>query len=233
MSDLLVIVPSRGRPEAAHELVKVFEQTCTANTELRLVVDADDPTIDDYPASALIRQPDIDTTTATPNTMVAALNWAIRTVPDTSVRPFAVGFMGDDHRPRTVGWDALYLTELRKLGTGLVYGNDLLQKGRLPTQIAMTWDIVWAIGYMAPPTLRHLYVDNWWRDLGNGAECLSYLPDVVVEHLHPIANKAEWDAGYRRVNNDSAMMQDRNTYREYVTKRLQWDIETVAGLRTR
>jgi hypothetical protein len=90
--------------------------------------------------------------------------------------------MGDDHFPRTHGWDQAYLDALRELGTGIVYGNDLLQGHRLPTQCAMTADIVRRWGYMALPTLRHMYVDNFWRDLGNAADCLRYLPEVVVEH---------------------------------------------------
>jgi hypothetical protein len=124
--------------------------------------------------------------------------------------------MGDDHMPRTVGWDAAYLEALRELGTGLVYGNDLLQGSSLPTQVAMTTDIVRALGYMAPPDLTHLYVDNFWRDLGRSAGCLRYLPDVIVEHRHPAAGKAQWDAGYARVNNSAMYEHDATAYEQYI-----------------
>ncbi len=43
-------------------------------------------------------------------------------------------------------------------------------------------------------------VDNYWRDLGTAAGCLTYLPDAIVEHLHPSAGKAALDEGYGRVN---------------------------------
>ena len=43
MADLVVVVPSRGRPARARALVEAFEATCTADTELVFAVDEDDP----------------------------------------------------------------------------------------------------------------------------------------------------------------------------------------------
>lgn len=214
MADLVVIVPSRGRPEAAAALVQAFNATRTADTLLIFAVDDDDPTRDEYVRQAV----DVRSPVALPpsKTMVEALNLIAAESADSEFAVFAIGFMGDDHLPRTVGWDAAYLAALREMGTGIVYGNDLLQGHRLPTQCAMTSDIVRELGYMAPPALRHLYVDNFWRDLGKGAECLRYLPDVTVEHRHPLAGKASWDAGYERVNSPEMGEHDRIAYEAYV-----------------
>ena len=124
---------------------------------------------------------------------------------------YAVAFMGDDHRPRTKGWDTDYLDALDDLGTGMVYGDDLFQGEKLPTQIAMTVDIVRAVGWMAPPALRHLYVDSSWLALGKAADCIRYLPDVVVEHVHPAhpdGPKQAWDEGYKRVNSQAMYRRD-------------------------
>jgi hypothetical protein len=145
--------------------------------------------------------------------------------------PFAVGFMGDDHRPRSVGWDKAYLDALRELGTGIVYGNDLLQGENLPTQCAMTSDIIQALGYMAPPSLRHLYIDNFWKILGNGADCLRYLPDVIVEHVHPMAGKAEWDANYARVNSAQMYEHDKTAFEEWLRTSMVSDVAKVRALR--
>ena len=142
-----------------------------------------------------------------------------------------MGFMGDDHCPRTVGWDRAYLDSLQELRTGMVYGNDLLQGGKLPTQIAMTSDIVRTLGYMAPPALTHLYVDNFWLNLGNQVGCLRYLPDVIVEHRHPVAGKAKWDAGYARVNDSAIYERDEAAYGEYQRTHLAADVTKVKALR--
>lgn len=245
MTDLVVIVPSRGRPEAARELAAAFEETCTANTELVFAVDEDDPTLQEYAALAALPQGVGDGLTVRsyprlvvgvvrdPCNMVHALNQVAvyLTIPPDG-GPFAVGFMGDDHRPRSKGWDEDYLEALRTLGTGIVYGDDMLQHRNLPTQCAMTADIVRALGFMAPPTLTHLYVDNFWLELGRRAECIRYLPDVVVEHRHPVAGKAQWDEGYMRVNDPGMFAKDEAAFREYYADGFAGDVEKVRALRS-
>ena len=116
--------------------------------------------------------------------------------------------MGDDHRPRTDGWDTKMLAALRELGTGVVYGDDLLQGERLCTSWAMTSDIVRALGRMVPAPVEHMFCDNAVMDLAKAAKCLRYLPDVVIEHLHPLAGKADWDPGYWRVNRPTSTERD-------------------------
>lgn len=214
MADLVVIVPSRGRPEAAAALIQAFGATRTV-ARLVFAIDEDDPRREEYYALVGAPQSTVDTGGA-PATMVRALNASAVSRAMADDPPFAIGFMGDDHMPRTVGWDERYLDALREMGTGIVYGNDLLQGHRLPTQCAMTADIVRELGYMAPPALKHLYVDNFWRDLGKGAGCLRYLPDVTVEHRHPLAGKASWDEGYERVNSPEMGEHDRIAYEAYV-----------------
>lgn len=227
MTDLVAIVPSRGRPQAAAEMAATFRDTCTADTRLVFAVDRDDPTFEDYlPLSDPGNQVDVFIHPA-PSSMVVALNFAARHV---SQFVHAVAFMGDDHRPRTVGWDRTYLDTLAELRTGIVYGNDLLQGENIPTQVAMTADIVRTLGHMAPPTLTHLFVDNYWLDLGNGAECIRYLPDVIVEHLHPFAAKAAMDDGYARVNDPQMYARDGAAYTAYAPQ-LMADILKVRALR--
>lgn len=225
MTDLVVVVPSRGRPNAARELADAFEKTCSADTELVFAVDGDDPTRTDY-----IRQ--APTVFVSPSVnMVQALNCVAKVHASGRRQAFAIGFMGDDHRPRTPGWDAAYLDALRELGTGIVYGDDLLQHRALPTQCAMTADIVRALGHMAPPTFTHLYIDDYWLRLGTDADCIRYLPDVVVEHRHPVAGKAQWDEGYLRVNNPEMYEKDRAAWGQYLTCGFIGDVEKVRALR--
>jgi hypothetical protein len=225
-----VIVPSRGRPQAVRELVEAFASTSTADTRLTVALDEDDPEHAKYIDA--IYGSGIATHATHPNrTMVEALNRVAVGLAASDYPPFAVAFLGDDHRPRTAGWDAAYLEALRELGTGIVFGNDLLQCGNLPTQCAMTSDIVRALGWMCPPTLRHMYVDNFWRDLANLAGCLQYLPEVVVEHMHPFAGKAPLDAGYKRVNARDVYAADQAAYMTYTTEQLFADAAKVRSLR--
>ncbi len=45
------------------------------------------------------------------------------------------------------------------------------------------------MGYMFPPHFWHTYVDNVWEDIGRGANCWTYVPDVLVTHDHPFRNQ--------------------------------------------
>lgn len=227
MTALVTIVPSRGRPQAAREMVTTFQQTCTAATRLVFAVDRDDPTLEEY---ITLLQPDqVDVYIApAPSNMVRTLNAAALQYAPTA---YALGFMGDDHRPRTVGWDAQYLRVLRELRTGIVYGNDLLQGEAIPTQVAMTSDIVKTLRHMAPPVLTHLFVDNYWRDLGRASGCIRYVPEVVVEHMHPFAGKADMDDGYARVNDAAMYSADGTRYAGYISGPMFADIAKVKALR--
>lgn len=230
MADLLVIVPSRGRPEAVREMAEAFRETCLANTRIRVVVDDNDPCAAQYREVSLEGR-GADVSVRPSRSMVEALNLQAVASVNPGLGNHVIGFMGDDHRPRTVGWDLAYLEALGGLGTGIVYGDDMLQGRRLPTQCAMTADIVQTLGYMAPPTLTHMYVDNFWLSLGEQAQCIRYLPDVVVEHRHPTAGKAQWDDGYLRVNHPGMYAKDETAFSEYCHTQLLGDVQKVQALR--
>lgn len=240
MSDLVVIVPSRGRPHTVTEMSKAFQETCGAYgggdfTKLVFAVDADDRDAPEYAFAAEQRCHWTTTKVFTQpgGSMVEALNNAALSIATTPRKPFAVAFMGDDHRPRTKGWDQLYLDALRDLGTGIVYGNDLYQRERIPTQCAMTSDIIATLGYMAPPTLTHMYVDNSWLALGAFIGAITYLPDVVIEHMHPVAGKAQWDEGYRRVNDALMYARDKAAYDRWLAQSLPAEAARIKAVMAR
>lgn len=194
MYDLAVVVPTRGRPENAKRLFGVLEAVCFPF----FVVDADDPEMSTYrnwfDGYVCVAPPG-----GRPG-IVDPLNWAATQMAEQFDR---IGFMGDDHLPRG-NWEVPVVQALRELGTGIVYGNDLLQGELLPTAVFMTADIVRTLGYMAPPQLNHLFVDNYWLELGRGIGRITYLDDVVIEHLHPLNGKSEWDATYSHCNDNAA-----------------------------
>ncbi|GGK61462.1 hypothetical protein Sme01_03140 [Sphaerisporangium melleum] len=224
MSDLLVIVPSRGRPSAVAELLDSWRQTTGGAAELLVVVDDDDPALPAY--RALDVQVRVHASTGTRG-IVPVLNAAA--IEAAESYPM-VGFFGDDHRPRTQAWDVTLAEALAELKTGLVYGDDLLRGEALPTAVAMTSNIVTTLGWMAPPTFTHLWVDNVWHDLGHTLGRLRYLPGVVIEHMHPAAGKGQWDELYKTVNDDSMYARDKAAYKAYHESG-QFDRD-VAALRT-
>jgi GNAT superfamily N-acetyltransferase len=221
--DLIVIVPSRHRPERARACVESIAATRTRHIHVVVAVDGDpDP---GYDMCGLV--PDVTVVRYDTHAgMVATLN---RAASDAVGHAHAVAFLGDDHRTVSLGWDDSLLTAVADVGIG--YGNDLVQGEVLPTAVVMTANIVTTLGYMAPPALTHLYVDDFWRDLGLGAECLTYLPDVVIEHEHPTAGTAVWDEQYRRVNSAAMYERDRVAYVAYRRDELSEAVAKVKALR--
>lgn len=220
--NLLVVIPSRGRPRHIAALADAWTATQT-DADCIVAVDDDDPARGEY-FDVVASHPRFDLVVGPRLGMVGSLN---KVAVDNCETYDAVGFMGDDHRPRTVIWDTLIGRSLTELGTGIVYGNDLLQGEKLPTAAFMTSDIIRTLGWMSPPRLRHLYVDNAWRSLGLALGALTYLRDVVIEHLHPVAGKADWDEGYRTVNAPDVWASDTAEYERWLAEDCARDAEHV------
>jgi hypothetical protein len=214
---LVYLVPTRGRPQGALHLTEAWRSTGTGCAALVLVVDDDDPELDRYRDIGwphLIVGPRLR--------LGGTLNWLAPRAAELGAQ--AVGFMGDDHRPRSLGWDTALLGALRASGPGVAYGNDLFQAGRLPTAVAISGEIVEALGFYVPPGMVHLYLDDWWRHLGEALGALTYLPDVVIEHLHPAAGKGQWDPGYLEVNSTDAYQADHQRWQAYLHGRWPDDL---------
>lgn len=207
-NDLLIITPTRGRPQNIRDLIKAFDETET-KARFLIVLDDDDEKLGHY----LEIECDSLVLPREGKGMAKPLNHAAW-INRNNFKNFA--FLGDDHRPRTKHWDCLFVDALDELGTGLVYGDDLLQGKNLPTAVAMTSDIVRNLCGMVPPGMIHLYLDNFWLKLGQDLNAIRYMPEVILEHLHPVAGKAGWDANYRAVNAEEVYTADAVAYKNYI-----------------
>lgn len=237
-SELIVIVPTRSRPHNVGPVVDAWQETGAFEDggELFFVLDGDDPSYPEY-VSALdaarghMPASDRNITWGMRSTwqpLVPKLNSAA--VDLLSWSPYALGFAGDDHRPRTRGWVRAYTDALRA-GAGIVYGDDGYQGENLPTQWAMRADIVKALGRMVPAPVEHLYCDNAIKDLGEQAGLLGWLPEVRIEHVHPVAGKAQSDEQYERVNSRAQYRSDRAAYCEWRQNGLAADVALLGHLR--
>ena len=142
----------------------------------------------------------------------------------------ALMFMGDDNVCVTPGWDDILLTALDGMGgTGICYPNDLSEHTDLPCSALLSSDIIAALGWMCLPQVAHFFVDNAWRDLGEGAGRLARCDTAVIEHLHPIWGKAPSDELY-----EDAMRRywrhDKAAYAAWKTERMCQDVATVGAL---
>lgn len=215
-----VLCPSRERPDRFRELLEAIDATAERPVRVYLGVDCDDPTLAGYR--------DACGPFATVEVCGGPRRPLARWLDDLSARAVSdghsiIGFMGDDHRPRTGGWDDL--VQQRSAG-GMVYGRDGLQDERLPTWCFWSADVIRALGFFCPPTLEHMYLDDFWLALARGIGRCVYVPELMVEHMHPSIGKADTDEGYVRV--EALTSKDENAWRWYVADGcLHADIDRV------
>ena len=206
----LALLPTRSRPKAAKELADNFAETALI-TKLIFAVDEDDPTLPEY--KELLGE---DMVAVTPSAgvrgLVYPLNYWVRQYKN-DYDYFA--FMGDDHRPRTKGWDIVF-AKVIDMGADIVYGDDLFQGKNLATAGMISARIVKAFNGMAPDCLQHLYVDNFWMQIGYDLRTLYYCPEVIIEHLHYINGKAEKDELYTVINAPERYEVDGKKLQDYI-----------------
>jgi hypothetical protein len=212
--DVLVIVPTRGRPNSSLEFYSEFS-TKSMISDVVFALDEDDA--DTYQK--------IDEAMYEINPrmgMNGTLNYVANKYAD---KYKYIAFMGDDHRVRTFAWDLIMAEKIGSLG--VAYGNDLIQGEALPTAVLMSSNIIKAIGYMAPPKQKHMYLDNFWLDLGTRLNAIHYLEDVIIEHLHFSVGKSDMDSSYQETNDSAIYNADKVAYDEYLSTQMDIDLDKI------
>ena len=208
----LVILPTRSRPENAERCINALKEHSVMSD---FIIAIDDDQADLYPR--------LDGVTYEVNPRLR-MNGTLNLVASKYADKYeTIYFLGDDHLVQTPNWDEYLSSAIASKGYGLAYGNDLLQGQRLATAVMMSTNIIKAVGYMAPPKLVHLYMDNYWMILGKELNSLWYFDKVIIEHLHPVAGKVGWDQQYMEANSNEVADGDRAELHRYILE--DWDAE--------
>lgn len=236
MADLAIITPSRGRPERLAEMFAAVERTVQMSVEVHVGLDDDDDSgyLDgNYGVSREAGTFDVITARGPRRSLSAWTNDLARFALEGPNPPRYLASLGDDHLPRTPGWDRILIERIEHnmLGPGFAYGNDLLQGGALPTAWVVSAEVVRALGWMMLPACRHMYVDAAVRELGRAADRLWYEPEVIIEHVHPMTGKTPWDSSYRESNAPERYDEDRQAFERWVDGQLEQDAATLQALR--
>jgi hypothetical protein len=225
VADLAVIVPSRGRPQQLRQLVDAVHDTAEGDVEVWVGLDDDDAARAEYTGRAVFMVGGRRSLSGWTNLIADAIL-------DSPHEARFFASLGDDHRPRTPGWDRRLIAAIESLGgaPGIAYGKDLLQGARLPTAWVVSADLVRAVGWMMLPSCQHMYVDNAVLALGQAAGRILYCPDVVIEHLHPAGGKATLDDSYRESGAPERYAADEAAYTEWVRTGLATDAAKVLSV---
>jgi hypothetical protein len=175
-SDLLVMVPTRGRRAQCERLLASFTETATC-ADLAFIIDRDDQDtyegMDWGPAACGVLEPR--------EYLTGKLNKTAMSFAD-DYR--VLMWLGDDNVFRTPAWDRIMLDCLEDMGgSGWVYPDDKRRQD-VPEHWMCSSDVVKALGWFANPQLGHFYVDNSIAELGKRSGLIRWCPEAVVEHLH-------------------------------------------------
>lgn len=226
MRDVLIITPTRSRPDSAVRLADAVARTATAQTDLLFAIDEDDRSYDHLDltgAAGVVRGPRAN-----------CVQWSNRLAARYGHRYRALASLGDDHVPLTSGWDSTLLAAIDGMGgTGISYGNDTRQGQNLPTAPVVSSSIVTELGWFFLPAMEHFFCDNAWKDIASRAGCLRYVPEVTILHLHHVWGTAPHDEVYAAA--DPAYGPDEAEYRRYCADPagLAADAAKVRALRER
>jgi hypothetical protein len=143
-----------------------------------------------------------------------------------------IGWMADDNRMRTKGWDSQVREKFRKRpDIGFVNLNDLFWSEMFPEDKPVNTftrsSIVRALGWFANPLVEHHYMDDTWRLLGISTDSSAYLRDVICEHMHPVLGKGEWDDQLRATEAPELNARDQGQFMRWIWNHFRDDREKV------
>jgi hypothetical protein len=203
---LAILVPTRGRPHNLERLAKAAQKTCTTNYEIFARLDEDD--ISEYRELRGVRY-----FTGKRIFYANSVNELAKTASEEGFTHLAI--LGDDVLPETDGWDEKLISSLD--GLGVVYGSDGLEDLHgedLPTHVIVPIEMYQKLGWIGLPTLRHLFCDNVWRELGKTTKFI-YRSDVKLSHLHRWNKSAPDDKTYQEANDKQKRETDRLAFEEW------------------
>ena len=212
----LVILPSRSRPKNVERCINALKDNSLISD---FCVAIDDDQSDLYPR--------LDGVIYEVNPRLR-VNGTLNLVAIKYAKKYkTICFVGDDHLVKSKNWDQSLAEPINTKGYGISYGNDLLQGQNLPTAAMMSTNIIEILGFMSPPQLIHLFIDNFWMVLGLNIGSFYYFDDVIIEHLHPYAGKAEIDDGYIEANSTERVSADEREFARYLTDDFENDLKKV------
>lgn len=218
INKIAVICPTYGRPNTFNQIYENWVENNAGQSDFWFVFEESEAELKNKTNALYKVSPSGE------RGMVRPLNFAAVELAETYTY---LMFVGDDHRFRTHDWDKQFIEAFEGIGkTGYVYCPEGYHNENLATACAMSSNIVMALGYMALPKQKHLFVDVYWMRM---MERLGrkYLPDVFIEHMHPNFGKGAYDANYAAVNSLDVGANDETVYNEWLAYDIDKDIEKV------
>lgn len=216
MKQILIILPSKARPEKVEGFYRTWRQTTDGYSDVLTCLDDDDKMLKRYN-----RYPDIKYNTGKGGWVCDVYNRAYYKYPNYKY----YYLVADDIRFRSTHWEKAFMTKLEKNGgKGICYGNDLMFMENLSTAPFISGKVIRALGYIALPGLWHMWVDKFWYEVGIGLNKLFYFPDLIMEHIHYKVGKSHADPQYLSFNTKKVYEHDKQVFLTWEKKGMEKDL---------
>jgi hypothetical protein len=177
---ILWVCPSRKRPERLKKMLASWRETTNGLSQMLVAIDNDDNSYD----SLILEYPEVIWEKNEPiyGSFLQLTNFVcLKYVNDYKF----IGFMEDDVIFETKGYENLFIEKLNHLGdTGIVHALDGFEKPKLLTLPVVNSHIIKTLGWLAPPSLKSLWADDFWRELANYLKTYYKFENVMIRHCH-------------------------------------------------
>lgn len=177
---ILWIAPSRNRPDRLKRLIDSWNSCSEGMSDLLVAIDADDRTNDNLVKEYNnvkweINEPIFGSFLHLVNSMAIKYSNEYK----------YIGFIEDDVVFHTPGYESKFIQKLKELGsTGIVHAKDGIDKKKFVSLPVMDSHIIRTLGWMAPPCLKSLWADNFWRELSKRVGTYYKFEDIMIKHHH-------------------------------------------------
>lgn len=230
---MMWLLPSRRRPQNLQRFAKAAIDAQTSTPGL-ILVDVEDMADNGGHYTSIARDlPDNwDFAICPYESMGEKVEWARSTLQSVDKPWDFIGLLGDDNVPVTPRWDAHCVATIR--GYNFVSTDDGWQAPRRAAG-ATIWskELVALTGYIFPPGLKHLYIDDIWETIGRLADNWHILMDVLVEHRHVNRGMAASDETHTIAYSEERWASDREVYMEWRRCHMMRVVDNIRMLKAR
>lgn len=219
--DIIAICPSRERYGKLRRMVASFKETVGTKAGLVVVVDFNDPQLNDY--LEFLRKEAAYTILPQGNT-TTIFN---RVFKEAFPKAAMYHMTNDDTIYRTKDFDEIVWEKEKEVEFGVFYGNDGIHNEKLCTFPFISGCIVQSLGWLQMPKLWFLYSDCIWHMIGEELNSLYYFPNIVIEHDHHLRTSGVVDKTAQTTNAHDVYTHDLIEYTLWSTRRSHRDIERV------
>lgn len=205
-----VLVPTRARKKLFARLIKSIGDTARGEVEILVGADDDDPTDYEYPC---VRYTGLGSSQKVYELAKLATGDMI--------------LMGaTDEVFRTPGWDTKLWDRLSKFpdGLGVLFTQDGdTHRGSRRPVITRRW---YEVAGFYPRHFWHFYADTWVVTIAEAVGRVFFVPEVIIDHLHPKSGRGEQDEIYnRRGNAETDKWKATEPERNQIIEKLKAEIE--------